>query len=397
MSSGANNADVIVVGGGPVGATLALALTQSSATPLQVTVLEAQGTRDARRDTRTLALSHGSRLILERVGVWQRLHAPTPIERIHISQRGRFGRVCLDAHEAGLPALGYVIPHAELQTVLHEALLACGARYLRGAPVTQVYPGAARASVDYTYDGANRQEHARLVALADGGRSLTNIPGIQGRQRDYHQVAVVCQVHTELPHRGLAYERFTEEGPAALLPSADHYALVWTTNPARAAGLMQLSDAEFLAQAHAHFGDRQGRFLSATSRASFPLSQHRSHPVTGAHLALIGNAAQVLHPVAGQGFNMGLRDAWELAQVVRACAPDAIGSAIGSPGMLRHYAAGRRLDTRGGLFFTDLLVRGFAHPLPALAAARGLALAAVDLVPPLKSFLLRRMIFGAQA
>jgi 2-octaprenyl-6-methoxyphenol hydroxylase len=386
------DADVIIVGGGPVGATLALTLTQSAHAPLDVLVLEAQADFSARRDTRTLALSYGSRLILERVGIWQKLSSPTPITRIHISQRGSFGRALLGAEEAGMPALGYVIAHSELQTALHEALLTCGARYLRGAQVSEVMPGAAAAEVHYTREGQTQTAQARLVALADGGRSVQQIPGIVRTSRDYRQSAVVCQVHTELPHHNLAYERFTEDGPAALLPSGDHYALVWTATPERAQALLALNDADFLAQLHTHFGDRQGRFLAATPRLSFPLSLHQSQPVTRERLALIGNAAQMLHPVAGQGFNMGLRDAWELAQTTLACAPQAVGGAA----MLQRYAAGRRMDTQGGIFFTDLLVRGFSNRIPGLRQLRGLALTALDALPPAKSFVVRRMIFGAK-
>ena len=386
------DADVIIVGGGPVGATLALALAQNARAALEVLVLEAQADFSARRDTRTLALSHGSRLILERVGIWQKLNSPTPITRIHISQRGSFGRALLGAEEAGMPALGYVIAHSELQTALHEALLTCGARYLRGAQVSEVTPGAAAAQVHYAHEGVTKTGKARLVALADGGRSLQQIPGIVRTSRDYRQSAVVCQVNTELPHHNLAYERFTEDGPAALLPSGDHYALVWTATPERAQALLALSDADFLAQLHTHFGDRQGRFLAATPRLSFPLSLHQSQPVTREHLVLIGNAAQMLHPVAGQGFNMGLRDAWELAQATLACVPEAIGSAA----MLKRYSAGRRLDTQGGIFFTDLLVRAFSNRMPGLRQLRGLALSALDALPPTKSFVVRRMIFGAK-
>lgn len=385
------DADVIIVGGGPVGATLALALARGVPT-LKVTVLEAQANIAARPDTRTLALSHGSRLVLERVGIWDQLSAVTPITQIHISQRGSFGRALLSADEAGLPALGYVIPYAELQRALHSALQQSGARYLTGAQVTAVVPGVAAAAVHFSHEGAGQIFTSRLVALADGGRSLQDIPGIVRERRDYHQAAVVCQVHTELPHHNLAYERFTEEGPAALLPSGEGYALVWTASPERAAQIMALSEAEFLSQLHAHFGDRQGRFLKAGPRASFPLSLRKSQPITLARLALIGNAAQMLHPVAGQGFNMGLRDAWELSRQIIGCAPELIGGAA----MLDRYVAGRRMDTQGGIFFTDLLVRGFSNRLAGLRQVRGLALSVLDALPPVKSFVVRRMIFGAK-
>ncbi|MBT9613830.1 MAG: FAD-dependent monooxygenase [Burkholderiales bacterium] len=385
------DADVIIVGGGPVGATLALALAQG-APSLKVVVLEAQADAAARRDTRTLALSHGSRLVLERVGIWRKLTAVTPITQIHISQRGSFGRALLSAEEAGLPALGYVIAYTELQHALHTALQQCGARYMTGAQVSEVIPGTAAAQIHFSHEGTNQTLTSRLVALADGGRSLQDIPGIVRESRDYHQAAVVCQVTTELPHNHLAYERFTEDGPAALLPSGEGYALVWTATPERAAQILTLSETEFLAQLHAHFGDRQGRFLQAGPRASFALSLRKSHPITRERLVLIGNAAQMLHPVAGQGFNMGLRDAWELSRQILLSAPEAIGGAA----MLERYVAGRRADTQGGIFFTDLLVRGFSNRLQGLRQARGLALSVLDVLPPVKSFVVRRMIFGAK-
>ena len=386
------DADVLIVGGGPVGAVLALALAQGARTPLRVTVLEAQPDSAPRTDTRTLALAHGSRLILERVGIWQQLKSATPITRIHISQRGSFGRALLSAEQAGLPALGYVISYAELQNALQAALRQCDAQYLTGAQVTALLPGAAAAQVQFARAGADKTLSARLAVLADGGRGLKQIPGIVRESRDYQQSAVVCQVSTALPHHNLAYERFTDEGPAALLPSGDAYALVWTTTPQRAQALLALPDAEFLAQLQAHFGDRQGAFLSAGKRSSFALGLQQSKPITGPRLALIGNAAQMLHPVAGQGFNMGLRDAWELAQATLACAP----SDIGEPAMLNAYAAGRRIDTQGGVFFTDLLVRGFSNAIPGLRPLRALALSALDALPPAKSFVVRRMIFGAK-
>ena len=385
------HADVMVVGGGPVGATLALALVLA-APALKVVVLEAQTDDTPQRDMRTLALSHGSRLILERVGIWRRLTAVTPIKKIHISQRGSFGRALLSADEVGLPALGYVISFAALRHALHAALQACGARYVTGAQVSEVMPDPLAARVHFTHEGASHTLASRLVALADGGRSLQNISGIVRERRDYHQAAVVCQDHTELPHNNLAYERFTEDGPAALLPSGEDYALVWSASPERAAQILALSDAAFLSQLHAHFGDRQGHFLKAGERASFPLSLSKSQPLTRERLALIGNAAQTLHPVAGQGFNMGLRDAWELSQQIINCAPEAIGDAA----MLARYVAGRRVDTQGGIFFTDMLVRGFSNRLTGLHLARGLAISALDMLPPLKSFVVRRMIFGAK-
>ena len=392
------SSDVLIVGGGPVGATLALALargmpaTNGCGAPLSVTVLEAQSDFSVPRDARTLALSHGSRLILERIGIWQKLAEPTPITHIHISQRGAFGRAMLSAEEAGMPALGYVLNYADLQQALHEALSNSPVNYLTGAMVEAVQPDASAPSVEFEREGTKHALQGRLLALADGGRSLGSLPGVQRESRDYGQCAVVCQVKTELPHRNLAYERFTAQGPAALLPYQDRYALVWTGTPQQAEEILSWDDATFLERLHAHFGDRQGSFVWAGKRASFPLALKTSKPVTLDRTVLIGNAAQTLHPVAGQGFNIGLRDAWELAQLIL----HAPREQIGDPAMLQAYAAGRRLDTGGGIFFTDLLVRGFSNDLPGLREARAAALSALDLLPPVKNFVMRRMIFGAK-
>lgn len=386
--------DVLIVGGGPVGATLALALAQGmqGGEPLAVTVLEAQSDFAAPRDARTLALSHGSRLILERIGIWSKLSDPTPITRIHISQRGAFGRAMLSAEDAGMPALGYVLNYADLQQALHAALSQAPVRYLTGTTVEEVHPDAGAPSVVCARDGARQTLSGRLLAVADGGRTLGNLPGVRRESRDYGQCAVVCQVRTERSHDGLAYERFTPQGPAALLPYQDRYALVWTASPQQAEEMLGWDDATFLARLHAHFGDRQGRFVWAGKRASFPLSLKTSKPLILPRTVLIGNAAQTLHPVAGQGFNIGLRDAWELARGILTLPRDQIGNTA----MLNAYVSGRRIDTGGGIFFTDLLVRGFSNDLPVLREARAAALSALDLLPPVKNFVVRRMIFGAK-
>lgn len=360
--------------------------------PLAVTVLEAQGDFSAPRDARTLALSHGSRLILERIGIWQQLRDPTPITHIHISQRGAFGRAMLSAEDAGMPALGYVLNYADLQHALHTALSQAPVRYLTGTTVEEVHPDATAPSVACVHDGAGQTLTGRLLAVADGGRTLGSLPGVRRESRDYGQCAVVCQVQTERSHDGLAYERFTPQGPAALLPYQDRYALVWTASPRQAEEMLAWDDDTFLARLHTHFGDRQGRFVWAGKRASFPLALKTSKPLTLPRTVLIGNAAQTLHPVAGQGFNIGLRDAWELAQGILNVPRERIGDAA----MLAAYVSGRRLDTGGGIFFTDLLVRGFSNDLPLLREARAAALSALDLLPPVKNFVVRRMIFGAK-
>jgi 2-octaprenyl-6-methoxyphenol hydroxylase len=383
MDAGLN--ETIVVGAGPVGAVCALGLRQQG---IPVRVLEAQA-EDSRGDSRTLALAHGSRLILERLGVWQRLQHVTAIGRIHISQRGALGVARLSADELGVPALGYVLPYAELTAAMKQALREAAVPVEYGVSVARIEPGP-DAAVVHGDDG--RSFVTPLAVVADGGRG-EEAP--QPRfERDYDQMAVVCDVTTELPHAGQAYERFTPQGPAALLPNGEggRYALVWTASRTDAARIAALPDAEFLAALYSHFGGRQGLFLEAGPRKTFPLRLAWTGSEAAARVVRIGNAAQTLHPVAGQGFNIGLRDAWELATLCGDTPQEALGAAP----MLAAYARGRRTDVLGGLGFTDFLVRVFSNDFAPLRHARGLGLVALEMLPPLKSFVARRMMFGAR-
>lgn len=374
---------VLIVGAGPVGAVCALALRQQG---IAARVLKAQPA-DARADTRTLALSHGSRLILERLGVWNRLHGVTPITRIHVSQRGALGVARLAAEEIGVPALGYVLPYAELTAALKQMLGDAGVAVEYGVAVDRIESGAEAATL-HAADG--RTLTAPLVVVADGGRG-DQVPPPRF-ERDYDQMAVVCDVKTELPHANQAFERFTPQGPAALLPKDDRYALVWTARSDEAQRIAALPDAEFLAALQRHFGGRQGLFLQAGPRKTFPLRLAYTGSEAAGRVVRIGNAAQTLHPVAGQGFNIGLRDAWELANL---CG-DTAAAEIGSTAMLAAYARGRRADVMGGLGFTDFLVRVFSNDVAPLRHARGLGLLALEALPPLKTFVARRMMFGAR-
>ncbi len=374
--------DILIVGAGPAGAVCALALAQQG---VAARVLEAQAFA-TRGDTRTLALSHGARLILERVGVWDVLGAVTPITRIHISQRGALGVAHLDAADLDVPALGYVLPYAELTAALKQALADAQVAVDYGVAVERIEAGVNAATL-HTSQGALSTP---LAVVADGGRSL-DAPAPRVR-REYDQVAVVCDVRTELPHANLAYERFTPDGPAALLPNGDRYALVWSARTADAERIAALDDAAFLDALYRHFGGRRGRFLEASPRKTFPLRLAYTGSEAGARTVRIGNAAQTLHPVAGQGFNIGLRDAFELAL---ACA-DVPAEQIGSAAMLAAYARGRRFDVAGGLGFTDFLVRTFSNDFPPLRHVRGLGLLALEALPPLKTFVARRMMYGAR-
>ena len=365
--------DVAIAGSGPVGCALALAL---SGTAVSVARISA-ATEGA---DRPIALSHGSRLILERLGAWGAIRN-SPIEAIHVSQQG-FGRTVMRCEECGLPALGYVTAYSEL-----VAQLAGRAPAIAGT-LTNWEPGENGVALRLSLGEEEVGMRARLLVLADGGTIRR-----AERVTDYDQRAIVAEIKAERPPRGVAWERFTAEGPLALLPYGDRYALVWSVRPAAAENLLGLSDPEFLARLREAFGGRLGDFHSAGPRSAFPLSLRYGAADPAPRILAVGNAAQTLHPVAGQGLNLGLRDAWELAQMLL----DVAKEEIGAPRFLARYVRHRRVDRYAGIGFTDFLVRIFSNSLPPLAAARGAGLALLDALPPARRFLARRMIFGTRA
>ncbi len=382
-----NHFDVIIVGAGPVGATLALALPDNG---LRVGILEARQDTAHGEDTRTLALSYGSKLILQRLNIWPQLINPTPIHSIHISQRGSWGRALLKASEVTVPALGYVVGYEALQNVTHEALQRKNIFYLKGAAVSRTLATRAFREVTYSYQGRSEIATARLVVLADGGRALRGAQPQVSRSRDYQQSALVANVKTNIPHTNRAFERFTPEGPVALLPIDEGYALVWVAPKEKIVGLLQLSDADFLDMLLQHFGARVGNFVGVSKRASFALSLSYTKPATTERLALIGNAAQTLHPVAGQGFNLGIRDAYELSSQIATSRPEEVGS----DAMLKQYSRSRTRDAGTSILFTDALVRLFSNNYPLLSLGRSLGLSLLDNLPGAKHYLSRKMMLG---
>jgi 2-octaprenyl-6-methoxyphenol hydroxylase len=382
---------VIIVGGGPVGATLALTLQQKG---IQVNMLEARARGAAYQDQRALALSYGSRAILERLGVWAKLdHQATAINTIHISQRGTFGRSLLKAQEHDLEALGYVLTYGALTKALDEALASFnGLKVTYEAEATDIQPSPESATVTFSHSSRSQQLSSSLIVLADGGRSLGDIAGIKRETKIYGHDALVTKVQSDLPHENIAYERFTPMGPVALLPNGEDFSLVWTGKNDEVANLMALNDVEFLDSLHQHFGDRVGRFLRVGKRLTFPLKLSYLNPVTAPHLVVIGNAAQTMHPVAGQGFNVGLRDAYELAQQVAQTPTECWGQ----DAMMRAYQEGRLVDTKRGLMFTDFLVSLFSNDIVGISGLRGISLGMLDFLKPVKSRLVRKMSFGSR-
>ncbi len=380
--------DVAIVGAGPAGSALALALAGAG---IDVVALDARSQGATLRGDRSLALSHGARLIFERLSVWAPLAATagavTPIERVDVSQAGGFGTAVLDAGDVGLPALGYVVSYIALQAALDAALEHAGVDVRYGTSVERVDAEPGRALLRPTGDGTAIE--ARLAVVADG--TGAGLAGIERVRHDYGQVAVIGKVATARPHGGLAYERFTPDGPIALLPEGEHYGFVWTLEPVRAREMLALSDDAFVACFASQFGRRRSDFLRAWGRRSFPLVMEFARPPVATRIVAIGNASQTLHPVAGQGFNVGLRDAWELKRVIASTPREAIGTRA----MLDDYVARRRRDRWAGVAFTHGLVHLFGTDLPLVRWPRGIGLALLDAVPPLKRTFTRAMLFGA--
>ena len=380
--------DLVIAGAGPVGSTLALALAGQG---LDIVALDARAPQQVARGDRTLALSYGSRLILERIDVWRALSsvegAVTPITSIDVSQAGGFGATRLDAADHRIDALGYVVSYAALQATLDAKLADCGIPVRYAASVASVEGTVPYASVKLA-DGSAL--HARLAVVADGAG--TSVAGIRRTRHDYAQVALVASVWTERPHAGVAYERFTSDGPMALLPERDHYGLVWTLRPGEANAMCALDERAFLRALSQRFGTRVTGFRRVAARRSFPLTLERAQPIVATRSAVVGNAAQQLHPVAGQGFNLGLRDAWALSQEVL----DAPRDAIGAPSMLARYAGSRTGDREAGIAFTHGLVRAFASDVFAIRWPRGFALALLDVLPPARRAFTRAMLYGVR-
>jgi 2-octaprenyl-6-methoxyphenol hydroxylase len=371
-----------------VGASLALSLAGTRQQVLLIEAVAADSPAQPSFDDRSTALGNGARQILRTLGVWDQIAAgAAPIREIHISDAGHFGFARLTAADHELAAFGYTVSNRQLGAVLWRALRrSARIELLSPARVTAVKLGGegAQLTVD---DGLVHAQlvQARLVVAADGAHSLVKrAAGIDSQASDYEQVAVVANVRTDRNARGIAFERFTAAGPLALLPLADGaYTVVWTLAPDRAQAMRDCDDAEFCRALQDSFGWRAGQILQIGKRASYPLSLVRAQELSGQRVALIGNAAQALHPVAAQGFNLGLRDAAALAELI------ATASDPGTDQLLAQFARRRAADRRGMIAFTDQLVKLFSTQRAGAIAARNLGLLMFDLSHPAKRALSR--------
>ena len=384
--------DVLIVGGGLVGASLACALTQAC---VRVALLEAKiltGEQPPSYDDRAIALSHGSLRILDGVGIWPLLRdQSTPIRQIHVSDRGHFGFVRMNAADHEVDAFGAVTDARSLGTGIQTCLSRFKDTAVFGSSRLQsvrVDNDAVRAVIrDHSEE---TQIVARLLVAADGGNSLVRrLLGIGAERRDYPQRAITSNVTPSRAHDSIAYERFTASGPLAFLPMRlGRCGLIWSASKEQAEVLMSANDRDFLSLVQDAFGWRLGKLEKCGRRTEFPLALIKTNEQIRPRLAVVGNAANTLHPIAGQGLNLGLRDVSALAQTV----VDALrqGEDPGNETVLEGYARWRRRDHRAVTRFTDSVVRVFANPLTPVILGRNLGLVAVDLVPGLKNALVER-------
>jgi len=370
--------DILIVGAGPVGMTLNLALAAGGQESL---LLDRRPRSAQQNDPRALALSHGARQLLAQVDAWPD-RAATPIETIHVSQKDGFGRTLIDRDDYDLPALGYVVRYRDLAAALDQRL-AADAR-LDEAEILDIAPDDEQVTVSLRQAGTLRTIRCKLLVHAEG--TPGDDPAVT--VSDYEQHAVIAEVSPQPGHQRRAWERFTADGPLALLPLGEEYSVVFTLPPAKADAVMTLDDDAFTAALQKQFGERM-RFARPGPRSRFPLALRLRQTLVKGREIWIGNTAQTLHPVSGQGFNLGLRDAWQLAEILLA---DGIGR-----DSLGRYAASRKLDRQGSAFFTDRIVRAFSNDFGPLKLARGLGLLALDLCPPARHFVAKRMIWGARA
>lgn len=371
--------DIAICGAGPVGLALALLLVKRGMQGARIALIDAKPLEQAAQDPRSIALSYGSRQILEEIGVWP--IAADPIHQIHVSRRGHFGRTVIEREDYGLDALGYVARYGSLVSAMSAAAKQGTITMLRPVHVTSSFERDNEVELRFA-DG--RSIFTQLMVQAEGG--VFTEQDAKSVRRDYDQTAIIANVTVSAPVAHRAFERFTEEGPLALLPQDDGYAMVWCMRPATASRLYALPDAAFLDELQRAFGTRLGRFTGITQRVSYPLGLN-AHTAVSARTVAIGNAAQTLHPVAGQGLNLGLRDAAVLARLL---------SQELSSASLHRFATGRQADRSLTIRLTDTMARVFASAPDGAASQTllGLSLGLIDVFSPAKRLLAEQMMFG---
>ncbi|MDF4513556.1 2-octaprenyl-6-methoxyphenyl hydroxylase [Vibrio parahaemolyticus] len=383
--------DVVIAGGAMAGATLALAIEHLSQGALRVAVVEpfkAQSDQHPGFDSRSIALSYGTVNLLRHLELWSAIEPfSTPIEHIHVSDRSHAGMTDITKHDVGVEALGYVVELADVGRVYQELLT-------HSTAIDLYCPDSAkhitRTQENVTLELASGELfNAKLLVAADGAVSqCCQQIGLELSEHDFDQVAVIANIVTQEPHQGRAFERFTENGPVALLPMSDNrMSLVWCLRPDDAQIVMELSESEFLERLQQDFGWRLGAMQKVGLRASYPLLlRHRKQNISH-RFAIVGNAAQTLHPIAGQGFNLGIRDVVTLAEELVKQGED-----VGSYQGLIRFSRRREADRNETIWLTSSLVHVFSNDLLAMRIGRNTALAAMDNLSFFKQPLLRHTL-----
>ncbi|HCE3036549.1 TPA: 2-octaprenyl-6-methoxyphenyl hydroxylase [Vibrio parahaemolyticus] len=383
--------DVVIAGGAMAGATLALAIEHLSRGALRVAVVEpfkAQSDQHPGFDSRSIALSYGTVNLLRHLELWSAIEPfSTPIEHIHVSDRSHAGMTDITKHDVGVEALGYVVELADVGRVYQELLT-------HSTAIDLYCPDSAkhitRTQENVTIELASGELlNAKLLVAADGAVSqCCQQIGLELSEHDFDQVAVIANIVTQEPHQGRAFERFTENGPVALLPMSDNrMSLVWCLRPDEAQIVIELSESEFLERLQQDFGWRLGAMQKVGLRASYPLLlRHRKQNISH-RFAIVGNAAQTLHPIAGQGFNLGIRDVVTLAEELVKQGED-----VGRYQGLIRFSQRREADRNETIWLTSSLVHVFSNDLLAMRIGRNTALAAMDNLSIFKQPLLRHTL-----
>lgn len=371
--------DITICGAGPVGLALATLLVKHGYAPQRIALIDAKTLEQVAHDPRSIALSYGSKQLLDTIHAWPKI--ADAIHQIHVSRSGHFGRTLIDRVDYDLPALGYVTRYGAVLSGLADAAYSTGATMLRPLHVDATLENEKSVELQLS-NGKNIT--TKILVQAEGG--VFTEQTAKSLRRDYDQIAIVAHVRVSAPIAHRAFERFTDEGPLALLPQDDGYALVWCARPDSTAHLIGLPDPAFLRALAQAFGTRLGRFTHVSERNTFPLGLN-AHAAASPRTVAIGNAAQTLHPVAGQGLNLGLRDATALARLLAQGA---------EPDMLKQFMEGRKTDRNLTIRITDTMARVFASaPQGSLSQGLlGMSLGVIDSVRPAKKILAEQMMFG---
>jgi len=385
---------VIIVGGGMTGATLALAISHFTQGKLPVHLVEAVAPEASDHpgfDARAIALAQGTCQQLSRIGIWQAIaDCATAIKTVHVSDRGHAGFVTLDAHDYRIDALGRVVELHDVGLRLFRLLKDASGVTLH-CPARVASFSRSDASVNVVLENGTVLEGQLLVAANGSRSSLGTQCGVEWRQQPYGQVAIIANVSTAGAHNGRAFERFTQHGPLAMLPmSHDRSSLVWCHPQDNAAEIQAWSDERFCTELQKAFGWRLGRITHAGKRSVYPLSLTTASQSISHRMALVGNAAQTLHPIAGQGFNLGLRDVMSLAETLSQAWSEQ--KDCGAWSVLSHYQKRRRADKEATIGVTDGLVHLFANRWAPLVAGRNLGLMAMELFIPARDVLAQRTL-----